>query len=88
MEQNTLLLAAGWNLFVLLVYGLDKWKAKHNQWRVSEKALLTMSLLGGGVGAACGMLLFHHKTSNLRFRITVPIGLLASIGEFLVLWQG
>ena len=88
MEQNVLLLAAAWNLFVLLLYGLDKWKAKNNRFRISEKALLTASLIGGGVGAACGMILFHHKTGNLRFRITVPIALVISIGEIFLLWQG
>ncbi len=84
MEQQTLLFAA-WNFFVLLLYGLDKWKAKNNRWRISEKALLTVSLVGGGIGAACGMILFHHKTSNLRFRITIPIGLLLTISGFFVL---
>lgn len=80
--SQLLFLVAGWNLLVFLLYGLDKQKAKTNQWRISEKALLTLSFFLGGAGAACGMLVFHHKVSKWSFRIGVPVGLILSICEW------
>ena len=40
-----------WNLFVFLVYGLDKGKAQKGQYRIPEKVLLGMALAFGGLGA-------------------------------------
>ncbi|MBE6915059.1 MAG: DUF1294 domain-containing protein [Ruminococcaceae bacterium] len=61
------------NLITLIAFGLDKLFAVRKQFRVSEKALLTLSAVGGCVGALVGMVLFHHKTSKPKFRYTVPI---------------
>ncbi len=86
--SQVLLLAAGWNLFVFLLYGADKWKAKQNLWRIPEKVLLTLAVAGGGIGAACGMLVFRHKTNHWSFRIGVPVGMILSVLELLVILQG
>ena len=59
------------NLAVLLLYGLDKWKAKNHRWRVSEAALM-MAAVFGVFGAYGGMHLFHHKTQKPKFYIGVP----------------
>lgn len=83
METSHLLFGvAGWNLLVFLLFGVDKWKAKQNLWRIPEKVLLTASFFLGGVGAACGMLVFHHKVSKWSFRIGVPVGLILSLYEW------
>lgn len=39
------------NVVTFFVYGIDKWKARHKRWRVSEAALLMLAVLGGSVGA-------------------------------------
>ena len=67
-----LLLLAGWNLLVFLVYGLDKSKAKRGKWRIPEKTLMLLALFFGGVGAFCGMKVFHHKTQKPLFKFGVP----------------
>ena len=64
------------NIFTFLLYGLDKWKAKHHRWRISESALLLAALVGGSVGALSGMYGFHHKTLHKKFTIGVPIFLI------------
>ena len=61
------------NLVTLSMFGIDKWKAKHNKWRIPETTLLTISVIGGSIGALCGMRIFHHKTLHKKFYIGVPV---------------
>ena len=67
------------NIITLVMFGIDKWKAKHNKWRIPEATLLTFSAVGGSIGALCGMRLFHHKTLHKKFYIGVPIILVLQI---------
>lgn len=60
------------NIFAFLIYGADKYKARHSQWRIPEKMLLLFAALGGSIGAYLGMRLFHHKTRKAKFTIGVP----------------
>ena len=69
----------GINLLTFFVYGIDKWKAKRNKWRVPEATLLMLAALGGSVGALLGMFVFHHKTKHKKFLIGVPLILLAQL---------
>ncbi|WP_312513899.1 DUF1294 domain-containing protein [Chryseobacterium culicis] len=55
------------NVFALAVFGFDKWQAKKHRWRISENILLGISLLGGIIGAAAGMIFFNHKFSKKSF---------------------
>ena len=61
------------NAITCILYGIDKWKAIHGAWRISEIALLTWTALGGSLGAFLGMYLFHHKTRHKKFRLLVPL---------------
>lgn len=61
------------NAITCILYGIDKWKAIHGAWRISEIALLTWAVLGGSFGAFLGMHLFHHKTRHKKFCILVPL---------------
>ena len=61
------------NIFTFCVYGIDKWKAKKHAWRIPEKTLLFLALIGGSAGAIVGMMLFRHKTRKPKFMITVPV---------------
>ena len=71
------------NLAVLLLYGLDKWKAKNRRWRVSEAALM-MAAVFGVFGAYGGMHLFHHKTQKPKFYIGVPVIFVVELMLFVV----
>ena len=55
------------------LFGMDKWKAQHQRWRIPESTLLMASFLMGGIGGVLGMFLFRHKTRKLKFRILVPV---------------
>ena len=61
------------NMIAFLAYGIDKKRAVRKQWRISEKALLGMAVLGGSIGALAGMKIFHHKTRNAKFFVGVPV---------------
>jgi len=60
------------NLVSFLLFGLDKWKAKHGRWRIPESTLLLSAALGGSTGAFLGMKMFHHKTRKAKFYLGVP----------------
>ncbi len=67
------------NIVVFLLYGLDKQKARKNRWRIPEKTLLMMAVLGGGIGAYVGMKVFRHKTQKPKFYIGVPVIVLLQV---------
>ncbi len=43
-------------------FGFDKWQARKHQWRISENMLLGISLFGGIIGAASGMIFLTIKS--------------------------
>ena len=61
------------NITSFLLYGIDKFKAKKNLWRISEATLLTMAAIGGSIGAWVGMRIWHHKTMHKKFKYGIPI---------------
>jgi uncharacterized membrane protein YsdA (DUF1294 family) len=67
------------NLLTFVTYGVDKWKARHNRWRVREAALLLLAALGGSIGALLAMRVFRHKTQHKKFRYGVPALLLVQL---------
>ena len=70
------------NIVAFVVYGIDKYKAKHQKWRIPEATLLSLAILGGAIGALLGMLIFRHKTKLLRFQIVVPLFVLIWVAIF------
>ena len=60
------------NIAAFAAYGMDKRKAKRNEWRTPESVLLLLAAVGGSVGAYAGMQFFRHKTKHLKFTIGVP----------------
>lgn len=60
------------NVATFLTYGIDKWKAKNDKWRIRETSLLMLAVLGGSLGAWLGMKVWHHKTLHKKFRYGVP----------------
>ena len=67
------------NLVSFMMFGIDKYKARRGQWRISEATLLAVAAIGGSLGARMGMKVWHHKTLHSKFRYGVPIILLVHI---------
>ena len=73
-----------WNVITFAVYGADKRRARKGKRRVPERTLLMMAATFCSVGALLGMRVFRHKTRKTRFRLWIPLFLLAHLA--LVLW--
>ncbi len=67
------------NILAFVVYGIDKWKARKSYWRIPETTLLFLAIIGGSIGAWCGMNVWHHKTLHKKFRFGIPFILVLQI---------
>ena len=74
------------SVFTFLLYGIDKWKAKREKWRIKEKTLLISSVFFGSVGALLGMKVFRHKTKHTYFWVINYTCLVIQIGLVLYLF--
>lgn len=72
------------NIAAFIIYGADKHKAKKGQWRIPEKTLIGVAVLGGSIGAVMGMRLFRHKTKHPKFYIGIPVIILLQIAVVVV----
>ena len=73
------------NLATFLLYGIDKYKAKKNRWRIPEATLLTVAAIGGSIGAWAGMRVWHHKTMHKKFKYGIPIIIITQIAVLVYL---
>ena len=73
------------NLIGFLAMYIDKQKAKKGRWRIPEKTLFTITLLGGGIGTNLGMKMFRHKTKKGRFMLGFPTILVVETGLIVAL---
>ena len=48
-------------------------KAKKHERRISEKSLMILSVLGGGIGMYATMRVIRHKTHHDKFMIGIPL---------------
>ena len=67
------------NLITFFAMLIDKKKAENGSWRISEKSLFILVLLGGGIGGIAGMYVFRHKTKKPAFFIGFPFILIFEI---------
>ena len=67
------------NILGFFIMKIDKTKAKHGKYRISEKAIFIIALLFGSVGIYIGMYKFRHKTKHLSFTVGIPVLILINI---------
>ncbi|HFI0040282.1 TPA: DUF1294 domain-containing protein [Streptococcus suis] len=85
VKQFVSMILLVWNLIVFMTYGLDKGKARKGAYRISERSLLLMSYLGGGLGAWAGGTHFRHKTHKKYFQLAWAVGVVIDV--LLILWM-
>lgn len=61
------------NVLGVAVMWSDKRRARLHRWRIPEKVLFGVSLLGGSAGTWAGMYLFRHKTKHWYFVVGMPL---------------
>ena len=70
-----------------LVYGDDKFNAKHDQKRTPENRLHLLSLLGGWPGAKIAQSFFRHKSRKTSFLITYWVTIVLNCGALYLITQ-
>ncbi|MBP9478573.1 MAG: DUF1294 domain-containing protein [Sebaldella sp.] len=73
------------NIFTMYTFFLDKSKAKNHKWRIKERTLFLLSIMGGSLGALLGMKLFKHKTKHWYFKYGIPAILVIQIALMIYL---
>lgn len=74
------------NLAAFGAYGADKRRARRGSWRIPERTLFLLPLLGGSVGALLGMHVFRHKTRHWYFRWGIPAIFLLQLAACGAVW--
>ena len=74
------------SIVAFFLYGADKRKAKKDKWRISEKSLLWISLLGGGIGGYFAMHIFRHKTKHWYFHLAHVVAIVWQVALWAYLY--
>ena len=67
------------NVMALLLYYVDKKRAIKRKYRIPEKYLFLVAIVGGSVGSILGIYLFRHKTKRYNFTLGIPLLLVIQI---------
>ena len=67
-QFSLILYITGINLITFAMFAWDKYTAIKGQWRVPEKTLLMLALVGGSPGAIIAQQRLRHKTRKQPFR--------------------
>lgn len=87
LEGVILLLWVLWNILGFMVYAVDKRRAIHNRWRVSERTLLFYLICGAGIGCWLAMTTLRHKTKKRRFKLGALVGVTVNVIFLAYVWQ-
>lgn len=74
------------NVIAFTSMWIDKKRAIRHRYRISEKTLFTLALVGGALGSILGMRKFHHKTKHWYFKYGMPLILIVQIALLGILW--
>ena len=77
------------NFIAFAAFGLDKAKARREQYRIAESTLLLFAFLGGTLGAYAGRSLFRHKTRKQPFNshlFTIAVVQMLALGGLIGWW--
>lgn len=72
------------NILGFFSMGIDKKRAQKRCWRIPEKTLFAMAILGGGLGTWLGMYMFRHKTKHNYFVRIVSVLMVIQLALFFV----
>ena len=74
------------NLVLYITMVIDKKRAIKDQWRIPEKNMFIMAVLGGGLGGLCAMVFKRHKNRHMDFILVFTItSILHMLAAFLLI---
>ena len=80
MTHTILYLCIFINIITYILYALDKWKAKQQRQRISERTLLTCAFLGGSPAALFAIYTLRHKSAKKSFLLKFWLLVIVQIG--------
>lgn len=87
----SLLTLIGWVAAITMIGTImtivDKQRAQQHRYRIPERRLMLMGILGGAWMMWITMLLIHHKTRRKKFMIGFPLIVAAQVALFMILWE-
>ena len=75
------------NIVAIIITGYDKLCAQNRKWRVKERTLMLISMLGGSMGMYITMQLIRHKTRHLKFMLGIPLIIILQIILICFVWS-
>ena len=74
------------NIVLYVTMVIDKKKAIKDQWRIPEKNMFILAVLGGGLGGLCAMVFKRHKNRPLDFIMVFTMtSILHMVAAFLLI---
>ncbi len=73
IEMRVLIWIIVINLLTFILFVIDKERAVKHKYRISEFTLLTLSFMGGSLGALLAMSLVRHKTKKKIFTVGIRL---------------
>lgn len=67
------------NIAAYISMGIDKKRAIKGKYRIPEKTLFILAILGGSLGSILGMQHFRHKTKHWYFKYGMPLILIVQL---------
>ncbi|MBU3811531.1 MAG: DUF1294 domain-containing protein [Candidatus Niameybacter stercoravium] len=67
------------NFIGLIIMFIDKKRAIKKKYRIPEKTLFLVALIGGSLGTTLGMEMFRHKTKHWYFKWGMPLLLIIQL---------
>ena len=74
------------SLVSVITTAWDKFCAKRDMWRVPEKTLIIMSILGGSVAMYVTMKTIRHKTKHPKFMVGIPVIIFLQVAAVAAVW--
>ncbi len=74
------------NIVLYVTMVIDKKRAIKDQWRIPEKNMYLMAVLGGGLGGLCAMVFKRHKNRHMDFILVFTMtSILHMLAAFLLI---
>ena len=75
------------NLYTFIAYWKDKKAARNGQWRIPERDLHLLEILGGWSGALLGQKILHHKNRKQTYQIIFWLVPILQMGAIIIILQ-